>query len=52
LFAYLGEGIRIGTEQVKKINGARPGIAQQIMVVFTDGWQNKGPCEPDLINYI
>ncbi|VDL75782.1 unnamed protein product [Nippostrongylus brasiliensis] len=39
----VGEGIRLGTEQSSVKEGARPGIATKVMIVFTDGWSNKGP---------
>ncbi|EFO16780.1 hypothetical protein LOAG_11723, partial [Loa loa] len=40
----IGEGIRLGTEQKDKQHGGRPvEIAKKIMLVFTDGWSNKGP---------
>lgn len=28
---------------MNKRTGGRPGIAKQVMVVFTDGWSNRGP---------
>lgn len=39
-----GEGIRIATEQQDERNGGRPlNIAKKVMIIFTDGWSNKGP---------
>lgn len=32
--------------QADERHGARPKLANKIMVVFTDGWNNKGP-EPE-----
>ncbi|VDM21644.1 unnamed protein product [Wuchereria bancrofti] len=40
----VGEGIRLGIEQKDKQHGGRPNeIAKKAMLVFTDGWSNKGP---------
>jgi len=39
----LGQGIKEATKQADPDQGARPGVANKIMVVFTDGWNNKGP---------
>uniref|UniRef100_A0A915PN66 VWFA domain-containing protein n=1 Tax=Setaria digitata TaxID=48799 RepID=A0A915PN66_9BILA len=40
----VGEGIRLGIEQQDEKNGGRPiGIAKKAMLVFTDGWSNRGP---------
>lgn len=39
----VGEGIHEGTKQADESHGARPKLANKIMVVFTDGWSNKGP---------
>lgn len=39
-----GEGIRLAIEQKEMKRGGRPlEIANRIMLVFTDGWSNKGP---------
>ncbi|KAK6021805.1 von Willebrand factor type A domain protein, partial [Ostertagia ostertagi] len=43
----IGEAIREGAKQSNEREGARPGIATKVMVVFTDGWSNKGP-EPEV----
>lgn len=41
---FSGEGIRIATEQQNERYGARPQhIAKKVILVFTDGWTNKGP---------
>lgn len=41
---FIGEGIRLGTQQHDKRHGGRPNhIAEKAMLVFTDGWSNKGP---------
>ncbi|EPB67788.1 von Willebrand factor type A domain protein [Ancylostoma ceylanicum] len=42
----IGAGIQEGTKQSQEREGARPGIATKVMIVFTDGWSNKGP-EPE-----
>lgn len=42
----LGEGINEAMKQADEAHGARPELANKIMVIFTDGWNNKGP-EPD-----
>uniref|UniRef100_A0A158PCM3 VWFA domain-containing protein n=1 Tax=Angiostrongylus cantonensis TaxID=6313 RepID=A0A158PCM3_ANGCA len=39
----IGEGIRLGIKQMDEREGARPNIATKVMIVFTDGWFNKGP---------
>jgi hypothetical protein len=39
----LGQGIHEAAKQAEVGRGARPGLANKIMIVFTDGWQNKGP---------
>jgi hypothetical protein len=39
---FLGEGIKEATKQADPRHGARPNLANKIMVIFTDGWQNKG----------
>jgi Mg-chelatase subunit ChlD len=38
----VGEGIKEGAKQADPARGARPNLANKIMVVFTDGWNNKG----------
>lgn len=38
-----GQGIHEAAKQAEVSKGARPGLANKIMIVFTDGWQNKGP---------
>ncbi|KAE9554557.1 hypothetical protein FO519_002196 [Halicephalobus sp. NKZ332] len=38
----IGEGIKEATKQAEESHGARPKLANKIMVVFTDGWSNKG----------
>ncbi|KHJ96530.1 hypothetical protein OESDEN_03512 [Oesophagostomum dentatum] len=43
IFRENGEGIKEATKQSLVREGARPGIATKVMVVFTDGWSNKGP---------
>ncbi|PIO64362.1 von Willebrand factor type A domain protein [Teladorsagia circumcincta] len=43
----IGEAIREGAKQSNEREGARPGIATKVMIVFTDGWSNKGP-EPEV----
>ncbi|ETN80514.1 von Willebrand factor type A domain protein [Necator americanus] len=42
----IGAGIKEGIKQTSEKEGARPGIATRVMIVFTDGWSNKGP-EPE-----
>lgn len=42
----LGQGIIEATKQADPDQGARPDVANKIMVVFTDGWNNNGP-EPE-----
>lgn len=37
-----GDGIREAIKQAEPERGARPGVANKIMLVFTDGWNNKG----------
>uniref|UniRef100_A0A914NYF5 VWFA domain-containing protein n=1 Tax=Meloidogyne incognita TaxID=6306 RepID=A0A914NYF5_MELIC len=32
-----------GAKQADVHKGGRPGLANKIMIIFTDGWQNKGP---------
>lgn len=39
----IGAGIEKALTQSDESEGARPGIATKVMVVFTDGWSNKGP---------
>jgi len=39
----LGQGIHEGAKQADVHKGGRPGLANKIMIIFTDGWQNKGP---------
>ncbi|KJH51055.1 von Willebrand factor type A domain protein [Dictyocaulus viviparus] len=39
----IGEGIREATKQISQKEGARPEIATKVMIIFTDGWVNKGP---------
>ncbi|KAK0400083.1 hypothetical protein QR680_003346 [Steinernema hermaphroditum] len=39
----VGQGIQVGREQINERKGGRPKIATRAMVVFTDGWSNKGP---------
>ncbi|CAJ0583944.1 unnamed protein product, partial [Mesorhabditis spiculigera] len=39
----LGEGIMMAMNQSVEREGARPEFATKAMVVFTDGWNNKGP---------
>ncbi|KAK5972563.1 VWFA domain-containing protein [Trichostrongylus colubriformis] len=43
-----GEAIKEGAKQSAERQGARPGIATKVMVVFTDGWSNKGPDPEDM----
>lgn len=38
----IGAGIQKAMTQSDENEGARPGIATKVMVVFTDGWNNKG----------
>lgn len=42
----LGEGIKEAVKQSDIARGARPNLANKIMLLFTDGWGNKGP-EPE-----
>ncbi|PIC36157.1 hypothetical protein B9Z55_015256 [Caenorhabditis nigoni] len=39
----IGAGIEKALTQIDESEGARPGIATKVMIVFTDGWSNKGP---------
>ncbi len=42
----IGSGIKEALRQADPEQGARPDVANKIMVIFTDGWNNKGP-EPE-----
>lgn len=45
-----GEGIRLGLEQQDESHGGRPlNIAKKAMIIFTDGWSNKGP-DPEVMS--
>ncbi|VDM67195.1 unnamed protein product [Strongylus vulgaris] len=46
VIASVSTGIQEATKQIHEREGARPGIATKVMIVFTDGWSNKGP-DPD-----
>lgn len=42
-FIPLGSGLEEAVKQADERRGARPKLANKIMVVFTDGWVNDGP---------
>lgn len=46
IFEFTGEGITEAMKQAEEEHGARPKLANKMMAIFTDGWNNKGP-EPD-----
>jgi hypothetical protein len=48
MYLFIGEGISEAMKQADEAHGARPELANKIMVIFTDGWNNKGPEPGDM----